>query len=314
MTVTNEEVMWAYRVILGREPESHAAISQKTSQIDMNALRFELLNSAEYLQKSSVIAVGQHLLVNQDMVKVDCTREQERQMLDRIAAAWCLYGEQEPYWSVLTADEFRQSEIEKSLDAFYASGEYNVQELLALLRRNAIDPGALARVLDFGCGVGRLSLALARHFAHVTGVDISPAHLQLARQRAMQIGMSNTIFMPISSINNINELPDCDLMFSRIVLQHNPPPVIFALLDCLFGRVAAGGYAMFQVPTYIAGYSFDPESYLGVDQAQMEMNALPQRHIFALAAQKGFVPVEVRENLDVGDPDMVSQVFLFRRN
>lgn len=36
--------------------------------------------------------------------------------------------------------------------------------------------------LDFGCGVGRLTQALAAHFDEVTGVDISPSMIKLAKK------------------------------------------------------------------------------------------------------------------------------------
>ncbi len=38
------------------------------------------------------------------------------------------------------------------------------------------------RALDFGCGVGRLTQALARHFNIVDGVDIAPSMIELANQ------------------------------------------------------------------------------------------------------------------------------------
>ena len=82
----------------------------------------------------------------------------------------------------------------------------------------------------------------------------------------------------------------------------------------LLARVRPGGAALFQVPTYIANYAFVPKTYLAEDQPQMEMNALPQRDVFRIAADADFVPLEVREDLSAGHPDIVSQTFLFRRN
>lgn len=41
-----------------------------------------------------------------------------------------------------------------------------------------------ARVLDFGCGIGRVAVAVAPHAAEVTGVDISAAMIAEARRRA----------------------------------------------------------------------------------------------------------------------------------
>ena len=38
------------------------------------------------------------------------------------------------------------------------------------------------QALDFGCGVGRLTQALARRVARVVGADISPVMIDLARR------------------------------------------------------------------------------------------------------------------------------------
>ncbi|HET9679066.1 MAG TPA: class I SAM-dependent methyltransferase, partial [Gammaproteobacteria bacterium] len=44
---------------------------------------------------------------------------------------------------------------------------------------------ATAQILDVGCGAGEISSRLAELFphAHVQGVDVYPAHIELARQR-----------------------------------------------------------------------------------------------------------------------------------
>ncbi len=46
--------------------------------------------------------------------------------------------------------------------------------------------------LDIGCGAGRLSLALARHCRRVTGLDLSPQMIRVARKRAL--GIENVRF------------------------------------------------------------------------------------------------------------------------
>lgn len=46
-----------------------------------------------------------------------------------------------------------------------------------------------ARVLDVGCGGGLLSEALARAGAHVTGIDLSPAMIEVATLHAAEAGL-----------------------------------------------------------------------------------------------------------------------------
>ena len=53
-------------------------------------------------------------------------------------------------------------------------------------RRPGGSPAARRSALDFGCGIGRLSQALAEHFDQVYGVDISPKMIELARAAQSQ--------------------------------------------------------------------------------------------------------------------------------
>jgi len=57
-----------------------------------------------------------------------------------------------------------------------------------MLERNGIDTSRLARVMDFGCGVGRLTLALAKNFRQVEAVDVSASHLAVAREAIARSG------------------------------------------------------------------------------------------------------------------------------
>jgi demethylmenaquinone methyltransferase/2-methoxy-6-polyprenyl-1,4-benzoquinol methylase len=57
------------------------------------------------------------------------------------------------------------------------------------------------RVLDIGCGTGLLTLACARRGAQVTGIDISPLMLDIARQKAKEAGLEDHItLMEMSAI------------------------------------------------------------------------------------------------------------------
>lgn len=51
-------------------------------------------------------------------------------------------------------------------------------------------PETSAKVLDIGCGTGSLSVVMAEQGHTVTGIDLSPAMIELARQKADQHGVS----------------------------------------------------------------------------------------------------------------------------
>jgi ubiquinone/menaquinone biosynthesis C-methylase UbiE len=77
-------------------------------------------------------------------------------------------------------------------------------------------------LLDCGCGPGSITLGLARHVApgHVTGIDLEPSQVELARANAREAGLGNTCF----EVANVCSLPfadeQFDLVFCHTVLCH----------------------------------------------------------------------------------------------
>ena len=296
-------VHWAYRIMLLREPESREAVDYLVRTASTaRQLRDTLLGSAE-MRASPGFPVVMSMSGDEppQAVQTEVDPAQRRQLFARVQQVWHSLGEQQPHWSVVTADEFRPDRIGESLEHFYATGEGNIQTLLRMLRRNGVEPASLSSCLDFGCGVGRLTFALCKQFRQVVGVDVSASHLAVARSEAAKRGISNVDFRLLATVEAIDELPQVDLVYSIIVLQHNPPPVIRALFAGLLRRLSPGGVAVVQVPTYLpGGYSFEARSYLATPAGEMEMHALPQREAFALAREAGVNVLEVLEDMWTG--------------
>jgi SAM-dependent methyltransferase len=76
-----------------------------------------------------------------------------------------------------------------------------------------------AHVCDAGCGLGYLSLALARHCARVTAVDVSPEALNVLRKNAQALGVINL------------DIAQGDLFAMRPAEKYD------AMVFCFFGRV-----------------------------------------------------------------------------
>lgn len=314
MAVTRDEVLWAYRMILGREPESEAVMEGHLPIEGREALRAAFLNSDEFKGKQAFLPIGRFVDRSCQAIEVDCSREQLDAMLARIATEWQRFGESEPHWSVLVSDDYRSDTIAANIEPFYASGIGDVEQVLHMLRRSAVPAEHFGRVLDFGCGVGRLTLALARRADHVIGIDISPGHLLQAEQRAHSTGVTNIEFQAIASVDDLDQLRgSIDLVLSLIVLQHNPPPVMAELLGKLLDALAVGGVAIIQLPTYFDGVTFSAAEYLATPQPAMEMNALPQHHIFRIAEERNCRVLEVREDGRIGDIPAISHIFAVQR-
>ena len=61
------------------------------------------------------------------------------------------------------------------------------------------------RALDIGCGTGSLAIACARRGAQVTGIDISPLMLDIARQKVKQAGLEDSITLIETSAIELDE-------------------------------------------------------------------------------------------------------------
>jgi len=160
---------------------------------------------------------------------------------------WIKYGEVDPYFGVITNDEYRSTAItDRGRGEFFRSGDRYVESLMAILRE--LNPQFSPRsAMDFGCGVGRLAIPLARECSTVLGVDISPGMLSEARKNAADHGISNVEFTDEASGRH-------DLVHSYIVLQHIPPRRGLPIVRDLVSRVNPGGMIALQVPYRLAAW------------------------------------------------------------
>lgn len=68
-----------------------------------------------------------------------------------------------------------------SFAEFYLRGQELAESLLAEAARRLGTEARAGRVLDIGCGMGRLFGGLAKHFDEIIGLDVSPRMLELGR-------------------------------------------------------------------------------------------------------------------------------------
>lgn len=319
---TEEAALWAYRMILGREPESEAIVTDhvrcSTSLADM---RERFLESSEFTQRYRTVERerGRNVSVFPPCsIQTRVDGETAKRLFERVALSWQHMGETEPYWSVLAEPQYLTEHIGGTREAFIDSGRENVERLLATLRRNDVTFNPEWEALELGCGLGRSTRWLALHVRKLWAVDVSDAHLRLARQLNADAPCVERIeWLRLHDMAAMEALPEFDLFFSMIVLQHNPPPVIAAILEIIAAKLRQGGIAFFQVPTYQRGYSFDAESYLDLraNTRDIEMHAFPQGEVFRIFRKHGCIPLEVFEDGLSGHRDNHrSNSFLFRKS
>jgi 2-polyprenyl-3-methyl-5-hydroxy-6-metoxy-1,4-benzoquinol methylase len=316
MSVSEDGVRWAYRLLLGREPENASVVENHLKHTSRLSLVKSFLGCDEFRRHNPAVLplpIGRFFDEEDCNIETEANFEQLDAMLSRIRTAWQFFGETEPYYSVITNDAYLTKNLQKNRDEFYAGGELGVRRTLAFLSRNGIDLSTIRHVLDYGCGVGRLTVSLAKQFPMVLGVDISGQHLDHAQRYAADHGIRNVSFMRVADLALLDSMKGIDLIFSVIVLQHNPPPIIAVILRKLLGALNPRGCMFFQVPTFIQGYSFTSADYLSKPSMQMEMHAIPQRVVSDIARECGCEVLEVREDSATGSMEMISHSFLVQK-
>lgn len=313
-------VRWAYRLLLDRDPQKGKELAEKLRQNpSAPEIRRELLMSDEFKWKNPELT-GPTLSGNEPPMEIERVDSDEtmRALFDRIQQSWTHMGETEPHWSVLPAEEFKQSNIGDSEEAFYEKGRRDTEWLFRTLARCGIEADRLRSCLEYGCGVARVTRWLAERFETVHGFDISKAHLEIARRHLESNDIGNVTLHHVRSASDLAALPRVDLVYSIIVLQHNPPPIICAVIRSFLRALNPGGVAVFQVPTYREGYRFSVEKYLSTEASKDsgEMHVFPQREIFGIVRQEGATPVEVLEDdwTGAGYRKEISNTFVIRRD
>lgn len=153
---------------------------------------------------------------------------------------WEILGKTDPYFAVATFDKFKTGNLDDSLKGeFFASGTEHVEFVARKFERHFDQEFRPGRVLDFGCGVGRLVIPFAEVSEHVTGVDISEHMLAEARRNCGARGLDNVGLLQTD--NFLRSESYFDFVHSFIVFQHIDPRVGLPLVSDLVKRLRPGG-------------------------------------------------------------------------
>jgi ubiquinone/menaquinone biosynthesis C-methylase UbiE len=240
---------------------------------------------------------------------------------------WDALARDDPFWAVLT--ESRKRGNRWAIEEFYSTGVAEVEKDLAAARSR--EPHLqLKRALDFGCGAGRLTLALGRHFERATGVDISEKMVALAREHSAD--------PRVEFVHNVR--PDLavfedgafDFVYSRITLQHIAPQYTRRYLREFVRILRPGGLMSVQIPDQVpAGDPPDrlrfsiwpPTMWMRIkrhvryhhpgwfpDTPKMQMYALPRAEVAAVLAEAGAELLSAEKG-EHGDVD--NYVYIARR-
>jgi SAM-dependent methyltransferase len=166
----------------------------------------------------------------------------EREIRD-VREFWEKHARRDPLWAILSDPAKRGRKWR--LDEFFETGRREISVLLYHLDRLAIPYGRGA-ALDFGCGIGRLTQALAPHFSRTDGVDISDTMIRLANRLNRH---PDRVRYHVNAGSDLRIFPDraFDFIYSNIVLQHLPPELSLGYLAEFLRLLRPAGLLIFQL-------------------------------------------------------------------
>lgn len=294
--VSLEDIAACYRLLLGRDPDNSDLIKASYNKGGgfLPVLK-EIIEGEQFQaqQKSVVELYAKNYSLTPGKIETDPNFDVLHLLFSRIKKQWSGLGDTEPYWSVLTSDEFKRENIDKNIQEFYQSGIEATSGLKFFFIRNGL-PLPSGSCVELGCGVGRVTAPLSRLFNTVQGLDISPGNLKIASAYLKSQSITNAELSHIQSLESFDSLAQFDFFYSVIVLQHNPPPVQKIILDKIFSKIKIGGGCLFQVQTEKPNYGFNSRDYLKSTPEKLEMHVLPMNVIFELLRKHKIPLREVR--------------------
>lgn len=167
--------------------------------------------------------------------------------LEQIRDGWNAAAVDDAMFNIMTLPEYAGGKW--PVDEFFATGEEEIQGVLDHLKGIGIESPASGAALDFGCGLGRLTQALATRYDFALGIDISREMTALARKYAKERVCGNCHFAT-------NSRPDLRslgpqrfaFIYSIITLQHMPQDLQRGYIEEFVRVLAPGGLAVFQTP------------------------------------------------------------------
>jgi len=174
-------------------------------------------------------------------------------------------------------------------EEFFRSGEGTVAEEILTDMINICqgkDPKQM-RVLEIGCGAGRVTRALAKVFGEVYGVDISGEMVRQARAALADLPHVHIVQNNGKDLEVLGRLR-FDFAFSSIVFQHIPSrEVIESYVHSVRGRLRRGRLFKFQVQGAAALDIPPDDTWLGVTLSEQDAREIAVRCDFEMRHSYG---------------------------
>jgi 2-polyprenyl-3-methyl-5-hydroxy-6-metoxy-1,4-benzoquinol methylase len=165
--------------------------------------------------------------------------------LNELQKNWNQFGKQDPLWAILTQQDKKGNKW--TPDEFFETGRQEIAYVMEYVKKLGLLQQR-GRALDFGCGVGRLTQALASYFDEVVGIDIAPSMVRLAKQYNR---------FGAGCAYRVNDRDDLSLfsgqefhfIYTNMVLQHMKPEYAKSYIKEFLRVLKPEGVLIFQLPS-----------------------------------------------------------------
>jgi ubiquinone/menaquinone biosynthesis C-methylase UbiE len=171
--------------------------------------------------------------------------------LENLKNAWEGLAERDALSAILTDDSKAGGKWD--LAEFMATGDAEIATVMSHLTAIGHAPDCNGAALDFGCGVGRLTQAMARRFVSCVGVDISQHMIQQAESLNQ---FAHCRYLASSAARLPFDDATFSFIYSNIVLQHVPRHFAKQYLREFIRVLAPAGVLVFGVQDSFAAPDF----------------------------------------------------------
>jgi SAM-dependent methyltransferase len=162
--------------------------------------------------------------------------------LERLRSDWDALAKRDALWAILT--DGTKADGGWDVAEFFETGEIEMATVMGYLAEVGCLPDAAGAALDFGCGVGRLTQAMARRFAACVGVDISEEMIRRAEELNAYAQCS---YLTSVADRLLFAEESFVFVYSNIVLQHMPRKLALRYLREFVRVLEPGGVLVFGV-------------------------------------------------------------------
>lgn len=244
-------------------------------------------------------------------------------MKDKYQQQWENLGATDPYWAVLTDPAMKEGKWNH--EDFFNTGKNEIQSILSKIEDLNVTMNSNV-ALDFGCGVGRLSRALACHFNKVIAVDISSSMLEEAEKANQNL---HNIEFTLNVSEDLKTIPNesVDFLYSNMVLQHMPKHKQKLYIEEFCRVLAPKGIIAVQTPSKHRLDSFKSIMHMALgnnvlniirkfkygSNSIMEVHALSEKKVLNIL-KSNRVELISQERFDSAGPMFESYIYIAKKN